>query len=203
MFDNKTFNFLILGVFLLIIYICYNDNKNKGKKKKEFFNDFDYISKISEIKPKIKSILKKKGCQNYHEKRVKFILPGEEATNLKIPKTQFEIPLNEKDNELCLNNKLDTYNSYHDRLERIKNCKNIEKPLDIKDVYDSLIVDYKRDIDKKKLTNLQNPTGDAAFGLSSYLDTNWNYENENPNNSGQLGNNLYANDPLLDINAKI
>ncbi len=211
MFNSKTFNLLILAVFLFVIYICFKD------KKKKDLEDFSYITPVRPIRQNrnLKSILKKNKCEN-NNKRVSFILPHEEnysyvdVKNMKVPKTQFAFPEEENLNKeslqadkLCMNNKLDKYQPYPNRLAEIKNCDKVDGPVTIKDVYDSLIVDYKRDIKEKVpligSTNIES----AAFGLSSYTNTDWSYQNENISNGGKMENGLYAVDPKISNEATI
>ncbi|VVU95262.1 hypothetical protein CPAV1605_987 [seawater metagenome] len=206
MFHNKTFNLVILGGFLLIVYLCFRDKKKNGGT----FEEFKYIKPPVKT---IKSILKKNKCKNIN-RRVSFILPKEEddsyvnVEEMEIPKTQFQFPEKEHVNKesleaskLCMNNKLDLYQSYPGRLEKIKKCDRVTGPVAIKDVYDSLIVDYKRDIqDKTHEIGTQN-TEAAAFGLKSFTNTDWAYNNESINNGGKMENGLYANDPNISSQA--
>lgn len=208
MFNNKTFNFIILGAFLLIIYLCYRDKKRPTTdlNNKEFYTQLPDSIKKSPLK----SILRKTKCSNKGNKQVSFILPNEDeysfvdVNKMKLPQTQFQIPLEENtDNNVCLNNKLDLYDSYPGRLDKIKNCSKVKGPVAIKDVYDGLIVDYKRDIKEKDLLNNSQQIEPAAFGLSSYVNTNWSYKNENSNNGGIMEDGLYAMDPTVSNTAII
>jgi len=201
MFDNKIFNFIILAGFLFIVYLCYKDNL---VKKEQFKITNNYIIPQN-LK---KSILKKTKCSSKNKKKVHFILPEEKKKEFdysyidlnKInphPNQYAEPPQEDPNitNNLCLNNKIDEYESFQNRLERVASCNKSDKPVSIKDVYDSLIVDYKRDVKPKELSIDQVITEKAAFDLSSYVDTNWSYNNESINNGGIMNNGLAPIDP--------
>ena len=66
----------------------------------------------------------------------------------------------------------------------------------LKEVYDSSFVDFKKLYPKKTLISDEKEMGrDASSNLSFDLPDTWVYENENPNNGGQIIDNLYASDP--------
>ena len=124
-------------------------------------------------------------------------------TEFQEPNVQYKNKETEQANKLCMNNKLDNYDSYQGRLEKIKNCERVNNSIPIQDVYDSLIVDYKRNINPKPLSSNQENIEIGGFGLSSFTNNDWQYVNETQQNGGKSNDGLYANDPGISNQAII
>ena len=86
----------------------------------------------------------------------------------------------------------------------VTNVDGIIHPKDIKqmgksiqEVYDNNIVDFKKLIDKKDKhgDGSRAFTSDGASKLSYLLDDDWTYDNEKPENGGQILEGFYAFDP--------
>ena len=64
----------------------------------------------------------------------------------------------------------------------------------IKEIYDDSILDYKKNIPKKKLNN--NNIIQCGSNLNILSPNDWNYDNESSLNGGEIINGLYGYDPL-------
>ena len=64
----------------------------------------------------------------------------------------------------------------------------------IKEIYDNSIIDFKKNIHKKKINN--NNIIQCGSNLNILSPNDWNYENENSLNGGEIINGLYGYDPL-------
>lgn len=197
MLNSKLIALILIGIILFLVY----KYSIKCQKKKEFKNNYVYNSPSytssndsydvhADLKPILKINKKTK-----HNKRVTFNLPNSEEENLIEPLVMDTTPL-------CQKKEVDLNESFNEKLDNIKNCKKIQQHVSLKDVYDDLVVDYKKAEHQKELIPVINTRQEAAFGLSSYDNSHWNYQNETQLNGGMLDNNLYANDPLLDQIAK-
>jgi len=74
----------------------------------------------------------------------------------------------------------------------------------IQEIYDNNILDFKNLVEDKKKINEEDtimPTRKsiqvASSKLSYMLDDDWEYENEKPENGGQILDNFYASDPFV------
>lgn len=65
----------------------------------------------------------------------------------------------------------------------------------IKEIYDNSILDFKKNIPKKKLNN--NNIIQCGSNLNILSPNDWNYENENSLNGGEIINGLYGYDPSI------
>lgn len=208
MLNSKLIALILIGIILFLVY----KYSIKCQKKKEFKNNYvyNYPSYTSsndsyDVNADLKPILKINKTK--HNKRVTFNLSSneEETFNLlnhkQIEKT-FDNNLIMDTTPLCQKKEVDLNESFNEKLDNIKNCKKIKNNASLKDIYDDLIVDYRKAENKKELIPVINTRQGAAFGLSSYDNSHWNYQNETVLNGGMLDNNLYANDPLLDQTAK-
>jgi hypothetical protein len=73
----------------------------------------------------------------------------------------------------------------------------------IQEIYDNNILDFKNLVEDKKKINddtimpTRKSSQVAASKLSYMLDDDWEYENEKPENGGQILDNFYASDPFV------
>jgi hypothetical protein len=65
----------------------------------------------------------------------------------------------------------------------------------IREVYDSKIMDFKKNIPKKSINN--NNIIKCASNLNVISPKEWNYDEEKPENGGEINNGLFAYDPLI------
>lgn len=201
MLNSKLIALILIGIILFLVY----KYSIKCQKKKEFKNNYVYNSPSYtssndsyDVHADLKPILKINKTK--HNKRVTFNLPHQER--LYSESENFNNTPIMDTTPLCQKKEVDLNESFNEKLDNIKNCKKIQKHASLKDIYDDLVVDYKKAEHKKELIPIINTRQDAAFGLSSYDNSHWNYHDETALNGGMLDNNLYANDPLLDQTAK-
>jgi hypothetical protein len=69
----------------------------------------------------------------------------------------------------------------------------------IQEIYDNNIVDFKKLIEKKNGIHDLNRgfSSEGASKLSYLLEDDWKYENEKPENGGQILDGFYASDPMV------
>lgn len=213
MFNNKIVNLLLVGIGLFFVY-RFATKKNTKKESKNTKVQEDFYIKYDNFNNngiKLKPILKKnKGFK--HNKRVRFSLPepfqiNENEENLiKQNIDQYHEHMTELDNnttELCQNKNVDLNESFVERLDKVRNCDKIQNNnVSLRDIYDDIVIDYKKSEPLKQIVPVINSRKDAAFGLTSYNNSHWNYENENVINGGNIDDNLYANDPHSDSIAR-
>tara|TARA_B100001248_G_C27385014_1_gene459155 strand:- start:652 stop:1302 length:651 start_codon:yes stop_codon:yes gene_type:complete len=214
MLNSKLIALILIGIILFLVY----KYSIKSKQKKEFKNkeiyQQPYINHDYYVHPELKSILKVNKGVN-HNKRVTFDLQQNEII---VDNNKVVNPFNNNTNnssfinenidinsdqttQLCQKKNVDLNQSFSEKLNDIKNCSKIKNNTSLKDIYDDLVVDYKKSEIKKDLIPVINTRQNAAFNLSSYNNSHWNYKDENKLNGGMLDDNLYANDPLLDQTA--
>ena len=185
MFNNKIVNIVLIGIILIFIF------KFLAKKSKKELNTNEnfHFEEINNPNYSLKSILKKNKTK--HNKRVRFSLIDDIKKEPRLNTT-----------ELCQKKEVDLSESFPEKLEEIKKCNKIKTNAELKDVYDDVVVDYKKNEEVKKILPVINLRRKAAFGQSSYNNIHWNYQNENIINGGNIVDNLYANDPYTDSIAK-
>jgi hypothetical protein len=202
MLNSKLTVLILIGIILFLVY----KYSVKSKQKKEFKKKEVYQPPVFEnnyyIHPDLKPILKVNKGVN-HNKRVRFDLQQNEIivnnNSVVNPFNNQQFDINsDNTTQLCQKKEVDLNQSFAEKLNNIKSCNKIKNNASLKDVYDDLVVDYRKAEQKKELLPVINTRQDAAFGLSSYDNSHWNYQDENKLNGGKLDDNLYANDPLLD-----
>lgn len=211
-FDSKIVKFILIAVVLFLIYRYVSNKKHRTESVKEFNNSKIYFKydNISDNSVSLKPILKKN--KKIHNKRVRFSLPqnfeideNEKQLIEKNIEEHIQEKNYEKDNttELCQKKEVDLGESFKQKLDKIKDCdKIIKNNISLRDIYDDIVVDYKKNQDFKDLQPVINTRKDAGFGLTSYENTHWNYQGENLINGGVDNYGMYANDPNLDSVAK-
>ena len=202
MLNSKLIALILIGI---ILFLVYKYSLKCQKKKKEFKNNFVYYPTSTDnstqdsynLHADLKPILKINKTK--HNKRVTFDLPHQEfiiTENNSIERVPKETT------PLCQKKNVDLNESFTEKLNNIKSCNKIEDNVSLKDIYDDLVVDYRKSSQKKELIPVINAGQTAGFGLSSYNNSHWNYHNEHTLNGGMIDDNLYANDPSLDQIAK-
>jgi hypothetical protein len=210
--DSKILTLILIGIVLYLVY-RYADKSSKKTESKNIDLDTQYYFKYDNLNNQNEAdlipILKTNKVK--HNKRVRFNLPDKLNTQEKdliqqnINNHLLEIKNNDDNtNQLCLKKDIDLNHSFSEKLNDIKNCKKIQNNVSLRDIYDDIVIDYKKinKQEQKDLIPVINSRKDAAFNLSSYDNTHWNYQDENSINGGIIENNLYANDPMLDQIAK-
>lgn len=202
MLDSKLIALILIGI---ILFLVYKYSLKCQKKKKEFKNNFVYYPTPTynstqdsyNVHADLKPILKINKTK--HNKRVTFDLPHQEFIITENNSVE-EVP--NETTPLCQKKNVDLSESVTEKLNNIKSCNKINGNISLKDIYDDLVVDYRKSSQKKELIPVINTRQNAGFGLSSYDNSHWNYHEENTLNGGMIDNNLYANDPSLDQIAK-
>lgn len=68
----------------------------------------------------------------------------------------------------------------------------------LKEVYDNSFINFKKLIPKKEMINTDDATSlEGASNLSFFTNDDWVYDNEKPENGGEIKRGLYANDEFL------
>ena len=210
MIDSKILTLILIGITLYLVY-RYADKSSKKTESKNIDIDTQYYFKYGNLNNQnevdLRPILKTNKIK--HNKRVRFNLPEklnsqeEELIHQNINNHLIKIKNeDEETNNLCLKENIDLNQSFSEKLNDIKNCKKNQDNVSLRDIYDDIVIDYKKINKQKDLIPVINSRKDAAFDLSSYDNTHWNYQDENSINGGVIENNLYANDPMLDQIAK-
>jgi hypothetical protein len=209
MFENKIINLLLLGIILFFVYrFATRNNRKKESKNINVKENFDIKYNNLQNHKVIKPILKKYKGVN-HNRRVRFSLPEPIRFNEKNIDEYYQDQKNSTEHQeeeansittdLCQNKHVDLSESFPEKWDKIKNCNKMENNnVSLRDIYDDIVIDYKKSQPMKDIMPVINTRKDAGFGLSSYDNSHWNYQNENVINGGNIDDNLYANDPFTD-----
>jgi hypothetical protein len=196
---------------------CSNKNKNinidysKVNKEIENFNtDRVFIPNPVENDPPKKIVFDYEDMRNIDKQ---FLLEQEKGANLATwyPNTWIE-KINENgepvynSRENVLGKREDFIESkarfsYEFNIPRTIQMDGIADPADfingqgrtIKEIYDNSFVDYKKLIPKKDMKEKEELRGASNLFFNQKID--WEYENEKPENGGQISDQLYAFDP--------
>lgn len=225
-FDSKIIKFILIGVVLFLIYRYTIKSKEKRKYKNNETDTenqlyyFKYNNNYDNKKKIIKPILKKK--KSIHNRRVRFNLQQpfdidytnqdpeleqdqeQEQLDEELDHEQLDEELDQdQTTNLCQKMGVDLSESFNEKLNNIKGCnKNGTNPISLREIYDDIVVDYKKASVAKELAPIINKRKEAAFNLTSYDNSHWNYQNDNIINGGVIDTGLYANDPSLDLIAR-
>jgi len=205
---NKIINEIIFIIILIVLYFCLQKYKSKNNKCIKQHEDF---ITIDEVEPNNKVIF------NYDTLRdidIKFINDQENTINSKIVYENKWVEKIDDNNEPVFNDSLEkdikkanvefTYN-FKEQL-----VKNLDAPVDIssfkenmgrtvKEVYDNSFIDYKKLIPKKTKVDGENELTylNGSSDLTFITPDTWIYENEKPENGGEILEGLYGNDPSV------
>lgn len=202
---EKMFNCVLLLLILITIHHLLQHYKNKN-------NNVKVVKKTKKIEiqenkekfitvPEVKSDTIKFNYNKEIEKQ--FQKEQEKGFLVKsfVPNNADE---NKKDEEFVDTKTMFNYEFIKPKIEVMNG---IMKPEDvnktIKEIYDNSFVDFKKLVPKKnKIENNDNVSLNAASNLTFFTNDNWLYDNEKPENGGQIKTGLYANDlELLNSNA--
>jgi hypothetical protein len=206
--DKKINVILLIGV-LILLYYCLK--KNKNEKNIENLN----TDKIF-IQPDIKS---EQVVFNYESETEKesnmikqFLIEQEEGAHI-YPKysNSWIDKLDENDNPIYNSKKNSndfliepkTRQSWEFNKNKFENPDGIINSNDnfngktIKEIYDNAFVNYKNLIPEKSYWENNERTEEGASNLSYYKKDNWYYDNEKPENGGEIMKGLSGSDPLI------
>jgi len=205
---NKIINEIIFIIILIVLYFCLQKYKSKNNK---CIKQHENFITIDEVEPNNKVIF------NYDTLRdidIKFINDQENTINSKIVYENKWVEKIDDNNEPVFNDSLEkdikkanvefTYN-FKEQL-----VKNLDAPVDIssfkenmgrtvKEVYDNSFIDYKKLIPKKTKVDGENELTylNGSSDLTFITPDTWIYENEKPENGGEILEGLYGNDPSV------
>lgn len=205
---NKIINEIIFIIILIVLYFCLQKYKSKNNKCIKQHEEF---ITIDEVEPNNKVIF------NYDTLRdidIKFINDQENTINSKIVYENKWVEKIDDNNEPVFNDSLEkdikkanvefTYN-FKEQL-----VKNLDASVDIssfkenmgrtvKEVYDNSFIDYKKLIPKKTKVDGENELTylNGSSDLTFITPDTWIYENEKPENGGEILEGLYGNDPSV------
>ena len=185
----------IILILLILISLHYlikkkennNNNNNEMILNESFLNnpnaeycDFDYddINFDYEINPKIINN-NNKNINKINYNIIKSLQPNIYYDNQTKQNKKFN------DNDKLLENSI-IYTKDNDD-------NNYNKT--IREIYDDKIIDYKKDIPNKKKNN--NNIIECGSNLHILSPNDWNYDNEKPENGGEIKDGLYAYDDLI------
>jgi len=210
---NKIINEIIFIIILIVLYFCLqkykSNNKNKNndncKKQEEFVTINENL-----VESENKIIF------NYDTLRdidIKFINEQENKINNNIVYQNKWVEKIDENNQPIFNEPFEdiqkqnvefTYN-FNEPL-----VKNLDATVDIKsfkedmgrtvkEVYDNSFVDYKKLIPKKNKVDVENELTylNGSSDLTFITPDTWIYENEKPENGGEILEGLYGNDPSV------
>jgi hypothetical protein len=182
-------NIIMMMIGLIMLYyfvkpkipekeIVLNDNFLNNPETNYCHFNYDDINKEYEKNPKIITDNKKINSINYNT--IKSWQPNVYYDNNTKTLSQFN------DSNNVLDNNVITYS-------KDNNEDTLNKT--IKEVYDSKIIDFKKDIPKKTINN--NNVIECASHLNVISPNDWTYDNEKPENGGEIKDGLFAFDPLI------
>jgi len=213
---NKIINEIIFIIILIVLYFClqkykkncnYNNNNNNNIKYTE---DFITLNE-NEIENDNKIIFNYDTLREVDEK---FIKDQENKLNNNIIYPNKWIEKIDDNNNVIFNN-INTDNIKKSNIEFSYDfneplVKNLDSVVDIKsfkenmgrtvkEVYDNSFIDYKKLIPKKNKIDVENELTylNGSSDLTFITPDTWLYENEKPENGGEIKEGLYGNDPIM------
>jgi len=207
---------LFLIVIITLVIICNNlENKkplvSQNKARSEFTSNNIVIANVPKSHPAIVFDYEKEQHETVKNKKKKISISDQFHKDLKSGATiypKYEPPKGEKNKEFYKKESSDQSLLFDSKLyeKKIHNERIVDReeenqlPKRIRDVYDDSITDFKALIPQMKGTNTT-LISDGAFNLEAYNPDYINYENEKPENGGQipkLYGTVYGNDPMLE-----
>jgi len=207
---------LFLLVIITLVIICNNlENKkplvSQNKVRSEVTSKKIVIGNIPKSDPAIVFDYEKDQYETIKNKKKKISISDKFYKDLKVGATtipKYEPPKGEKNKEfykkefsdqsLLFDSKLYEKKIHTERI--VDKEEENELPKRIRDVFDDSITDFKTLIPPMKGTSTT-LVSDGAFNLEAFNPDYINYENEKPENGGQIPNlygTVYGNDPLLE-----
>lgn len=206
---NKIINEIIFIIILIVLYFCLQKYKNKNNCIKQSENFITINEDIIESENKI--------IFNYDTLRdidIKFINEQENTINNKIIYPNKWAEKIDDNNEPIYNkttienigksNVEFTYNFNEplvQNLDSVVDVKSFKENMGrtVKEVYDNSFIDYKKLMPKKSKIDIENELTylDASSDLTFITPDTWIYENEKPENGGEILSGLYGNDPSV------
>lgn len=206
---NKIINEIIFIIILIVLYFCLQKYKNKNNCLKQSENFITINEDIIESENKI--------IFNYDTLRdidIKFINEQENTINNKIIYPNKWAEKIDDNNEPIYNKTIIenigksnvefTYNFNEplvQNLDSVVDVKSFKENMGrtVKEVYDNSFIDYKKLMPKKSKIDIENELTylDASSDLTFITPDTWIYENEKPENGGEILSGLYGNDPSV------
>ena len=206
--------FLIVIIILVVICNSFENNKTQPTLQKKIMSEFTgekiTINNIPHSEPVIVFDYEKYIYEKVPRKK-KISISDRFYKDLKVGATtipKYEPPKGEKNKEFYKKEFSDQSLLFDSKLyeKKIHTERIVDKeeenqlPKRIRDVFDDSITDFKTLIPQMKGTNTT-LVSDGAFNLEAFNPDYINYENEKPENGGQIPNlygTVYGNDPLLE-----
>lgn len=207
---------LFLIVIITLVIICNNlENKkplvSQNKARSEVTSKKIVIANVPKSEPVIVFDYEKDQYETVKNKKKKISISDKFYKDLKVGTTiypKYEPPKGQKNKEFYKKESSDQTLLFDSKLyeKKIHNERIVDKedenelPKRIRDVYDDSITDFKTLIPQMKGTNTT-VISDGAFNLEAFNPDYINYENEKPENGGQIPNlygTVYGNDPMLE-----
>ena len=193
-------NIILLILILISIYYYFNKSKETIDNNKSHLDEYFFNNKKQE-----------KYCDftyydinSYYEKKQGVIIKPELNTdsiqfnNIKswVPNIYFDSETQQNKQFNNTNQDLLNENMIYKKDNSITspNLIPLSDNKTIKEIYDDSILDYKKNIPKKKLNN--NNIIQCGSNLNILSPNDWNYDNESSLNGGEIINGLYGYDPL-------
>lgn len=182
----------ILLIILILIALSFFFNKKNSENGKLIFNEsflnnpeasyckFNYDDINEEYEKNTKIIIDDKKINHINYNMIKSWQPNIYYDNENETMKKFN------DSDMVLDNNTIIY-SQNDN-------KDINNKT-IKEIYNNKIIDFKKNIPKKSINN--NNIIHCASNLNVISPNEWNYDDEKPENGGEINNGLFAFDPLI------